>query len=160
MPRPANPRAIGVIADTHGHLNPKAAEVLAGVDLILHAGDIDTPAVLRQLEQLAPVAAVKGNMDHGAWSQGLKLRELIPLGNKWIYLLHDFTRLDLDPQNADIQLIIHGHTHRAELKSHQGVTYLNPGSASLPRGTATPSLAIIHLNSRGTSPQVELVDLE
>jgi putative phosphoesterase len=163
MTHPTHPRRIGVISDTHGHLDPQVAKVLADVDLILHAGDIDTPAVLRKLEQIAPVVAVRGNMDQGSWARNLKSRELIPMGKHWIYMLHDCTRLDLDPRNADIRLIIHGHTHRAELKSQQEITYLNPGSASLPRGAQPPSLAIVHLNSRGDSPptpRVELIELE
>lgn len=159
MPEHTTPRRIGVISDTHGHLGPTAVTALEGVDLILHAGDLDTFGVLRQLEQIAPVVAVQGNMDRGVWTQGLKQAELVTLGKTWIYMMHDYGRLDLDPQGADITMIVHGHTHRTELKTHNGVTYLNPGSASLPRGGNCPSLAIIELNPDGSHPRVTLVEI-
>ena len=151
------PRRIGVISDTHGHLEPRAVKALQGVDLILHAGDIDGPDVLGRLERIAPVVAVRGNMDQGPWSQGLKASELITLGTSWIYMLHDYSRLDLDPHSANIRIVIHGHTHRAALESHQGVTYLNPGSATLPRHAADPTLAIIELDPEGGDPCIEIV---
>ena len=150
---------IGVISDTHGHLDAKAAVSLAGVDLILHAGDIDTPVVLRQLEQIAPVIAVRGNMDRGPWSSGLKSAEIITLGTPWIYLLHDQSHLDLDPASADVGLVIHGHTHRPTLETRGDVTYLNPGSATLPRGGYNPTVAIIHLSKIGEPHRIVFQEL-
>jgi len=156
MPENNIPRRIGVISDTHGYLEPAAARILAGVDLILHAGDIDSPAVLRQLEQIAPVVAVRGNMDQGAWTRNLKQTELITAGKTWIYMLHEYGRLDLDLHSTDIKVLIHGHTHRAALETHQGVIYLNPGSPTLPRGAHNPSVAVITLAADGGNPRAEI----
>jgi putative phosphoesterase len=159
MPERSIPRRIGVISDTHGHLEAAAVKALQGVDLILHAGDIDTFEVLRQLELIAPVVAVQGNMDRGVWSHGLNQTELVTLGKTWIYMMHDYGHLDLDPQSANITMIIHGHTHRAEIKTHQGVTYLNPGSASSPRGGGNPTLALIELDSDGGNPEITWIEI-
>lgn len=136
---------IGVISDTHGHLSAEATRALAGVDRILHAGDLDTPEVLDRLRRIAPVVAVRGNMDRGAWAEHLKPVERVTVSGTHIYLLHMGHLLDLDPRAAGLHVVISGHTHRPEQERRDGVVYLNPGSASMPRGGHPPSVALLDL---------------
>jgi putative phosphoesterase len=136
---------LGVISDTHGHLSPAAVGALGRVDVILHAGDIDTPAVFQALQGLAPLVAVRGNMDRGRWAADLPSAEIVALGGLQVYLLHDLMSLDLDPAAADIRLVISGHTHQPAAENRAGVLLLNPGSAALPRGGQPASLALVRL---------------
>ena len=136
---------VGVISDTHGHLPPPATSALQRVDVILHAGDIDTPAVYQALQALAPLVAVRGNMDRGRWATDLPPAEIVTLGGLQVYLLHDLLSLDLDPAAADIRLVVSGHTHRPAAENRGGVLLLNPGSAALPRGAQPASLALVSL---------------
>jgi len=148
---------VGVIADTHGHLGAGAIEAMAGVDLILHAGDIDAPPVLEALGTIAPVLAVRGNMDQGSWARQLPIGRPIEAGALVLYALHDLTRLDLDPAAAGIAAVLCGHTHRPLLERRRGVLYLNPGSASLPRDGRPPSIA--RLCIEGSRLEAEIVTL-
>jgi len=134
----------GVISDTHGMLVPEVLQSLMGVDLIIHAGDIDTPFVLDELNRIAPTVAVRGNMDRGRWAAHLPETKTIELGNNLLYILHDIYRLDIDPSAAGICMVIHGHTHQPSDEFKQGARFLNPGSASSPRGNAP--LSILKLN--------------
>ena len=112
---------VGVISDTHGHLPTRADELLENVDLIVHAGDIDTPEVLEHLKFKGPVVAVKGNMDWGAWTHELHSYELIHIGSLWLLVQHDLARLDMDPASADISIVISGHTHQPANERRNGV---------------------------------------
>ncbi len=136
---------VGVISDTHGHLSPPAVSALRRVDVILHAGDIDTPAVFQALQALAPLVAVRGNMDRGPWAADLAPAEIVTLGGLQVYLVHDLLGLDLDPAAADIRLVVSGHTHRPAAENRGDVLLLNPGSAALPRGGRPASLALVRL---------------
>jgi uncharacterized protein len=120
---------LGVIADTHGLLRPEALEALVGSDMIVHAGDVGSPEVLRGLEEIAPVMAVRGNNDRGPWAEKLPLRDDFELGGASIYVLHDLNELDLDPRAAGFSVVIAGHSHQPRCEERNGVLFFNPGSA-------------------------------
>jgi putative phosphoesterase len=120
---------IGLISDTHGLLRPEAESFLAGCDQIIHAGDIGTPEILEQLAQIAPVSAVRGNNDKGAWADELAETELVQLGQVLVYVIHDIARLGIDPPGAGVQVVVSGHSHRPKVQQRDGVLYINPGSA-------------------------------
>ncbi len=128
---------LGVISDTHGLLRPEALEALEGVDLIVHAGDIGTPRVTDALRELAPVFAIRGNVDRGIWIDDFSATEIVEVDDVLLYVLHDLEQLDLDPEAAGFRVVIHGHTHDPEVAERQGVIYLNPGSAG-PRRQRLP----------------------
>jgi putative phosphoesterase len=148
----------GVISDTHGVLIPEALKILTGVDLIIHAGDIDTPAVLNDLNRIAPVVAVQGNMDRGNWASHLCETETIEIGQCLLYVLHDVGKLDLDPSAAGMHAVVHGHTHQPSDELQNGVRFLNPGSATHPRRNAPPSLMMLYI--MGTTLRPEFILLE
>ena len=145
---------VGIISDTHGHLRPEVAEAFAGVDLIIHAGDIGNNEVLEALRAIAPVHAVRGNMD-GGWAHDLPATEVVEVGEVLIYVLHDAYLLNLDPAAAGFVAVINGHTHRAAVEKRKGVLFLNPGSASPHSSSGTVAL----LRIRGTSLVPEVVEL-
>ena len=120
---------VGVISDTHGLLRPEAVEALQGVSRILHAGDLGTPEVLATLNQIAPVTAVRGNVDHGAWAVALPSSEVVEIEGVSIYMLHILADLDLKPEAAGFGVVVYGHTHVPKLEIKNGVLYFNPGSA-------------------------------
>ena len=120
---------MGVISDTHGLLRPEAVEALQGSELILHAGDVGGPEVLEALEGIAPVVAVRGNMDRTPWARDLPETEVVEVGGAHIYILHDLATLSLDPWAAGFAVVISGHTHEPGAESEGGVLFLNPGSA-------------------------------
>ena len=120
---------IGVISDTHGLLRPEAIAALRGADHIIHAGDVGSPEILEQLAAIAPVTAVRGNIDKAAWSRKLPETEVLELGGISIYVLHDLAQLDLKPQAAGFAAVVSGHSHVPKQDVRDGVLYLNPGSA-------------------------------
>ena len=120
---------VGVISDTHGLLRAEAIGALGGVDHILHAGDIGAAEVLPRLARIAPVTAIRGNVDIEPWARGLPETELVELGGATIYMLHDLTRLDLKPEAAGIHVVVYGHSHQPKMEEKNGVLYFNPGSA-------------------------------
>lgn len=148
---------IGVISDTHGLLRPQAVAVLRGVDQILHAGDVGEPEILDALSRIAPVTAVRGNVDIEPWASALAETEVVGLGGITIYMLHDLARLDLKPEAAGMRVVVYGHSHQPKIEEKNGVLYFNPGSAG-PRRFQLPvslgKLAIENGNVRG-----ELVEL-
>jgi putative phosphoesterase len=120
---------IGVISDTHGLLRPEALAALAGVDHILHAGDVGDDGILDALSALAPVTAIRGNVDRTGRCAKLPATEMVELGGYPIYMLHNLQELDLDPVAAEIAVVISGHSHHPVIERRKGVLYLNPGSA-------------------------------
>ncbi len=120
---------IGVISDTHGLLRPEAMAALRGSDRILHAGDVGDPEILDHLRELAPVTAVRGNVDRGPWAAVLCETELVEVAGVSIYLLHDLAQLDLKPEAAGFRVVIYGHSHQPKIEERNGVLYFNPGSA-------------------------------
>jgi putative phosphoesterase len=120
---------VGVISDTHGLLRPEAVEALRGVSLILHAGDVGTREVLEKLREIAPVTAVRGNVDRGAWASSLQHSEVIESEGVSIYMLHILDQLDLKPEAAGFSAVVYGHSHKPACEVRNGVLYCNPGSA-------------------------------
>jgi uncharacterized protein len=127
--RRQNPKTIGLISDTHGLLRPQALRALEGSDLIIHAGDVGDPEILEELKTLAPVFAVRGNVDTEPWALALPETEVIEMDTATIYVLHDVHALDLDPVAAGFHIIVSGHSHKPARTEHAGVLFLNPGSA-------------------------------
>jgi hypothetical protein len=125
----AGVQTVGVIADTHGLVRPEALAALRGVDRILHAGDIGGPDVLRALEAVAPVTAVRGNNDRGPWAEPFAETEAVEVAGAWLYVLHDVKALDLDPRAAGFAAVVSGHSHRPGQAERDGVLFFNPGSA-------------------------------
>ena len=140
---------IGVISDTHGLLRPEAEQRLAGVAHIIHAGDIGRPEVIDRLRRIAPVVAVRGNVDIGPWAENYPETETVKLGDHSIYVLHDVHDLRLDPAACGISVIISGHSHRPLIETKAGVLYLNPGSAGPRRFSLPVTLATLDLTASG-----------
>lgn len=120
---------IGVISDTHGLLRDSAVQALEGVDQIIHAGDVGDPEILERLSGIAPLTAVRGNIDKGEWSLALPMTAVAECGGQLFYVLHDINELDLDPQTAGFRAVISGHSHQLSCEIRDEVMYLNPGSA-------------------------------
>ena len=120
---------IGVISDTHSLLRPEAIAALRGSDRVLHAGDVGDPGILDSLREIAPVSAVRGNVDRGPWAAALPETELVEVEGLSIYLIHDLGQLDLKPEAAGIRVVIYGHSHQPKIEEKNGVLFINPGSA-------------------------------
>lgn len=150
--------SIGVISDTHGLVRPEAVAALRGSDLIVHAGDVGHPAVLEALRAVAPVVAVRGNNDHGAWAEELSATEVVERAGVLLYVLHDLAELDIDLKAAGFHAVIAGHSHQPKLERREGVLYLNPGSAG-PRRFKLP-VALARVRVHAASIDAELVELE
>jgi putative phosphoesterase len=149
---------IGVISDTHGLLRPAALKALAGVDRILHAGDIGDPTILDELRQIAPVTAIRGNVDTKGPCSELPATEAIELYGRLFYLIHSVHDLDLKPEAAGIAMVVSGHSHNPEIETRNEVIYLNPGSAGPRRFKLPISLARVLLTRKEIFPT--LIDLE
>ena len=120
---------IGVISDTHGLFRPEALEALRGSEHIIHAGDVGNPEILEKLAALAPLTAIRGNIDKGPWARKLPETEVVELGGVSIYVLHDLAQLDLKPEAAGFRVVVSGHSHTPNQETRNGVLYFNPGSA-------------------------------
>ena len=153
----AGVQTVGVIADTHGLVRPEALAALRGVDRILHAGDIGGPEVLRALEAVAPVTAVRGNNDRGAWAETIAETEAVEVAGAWLYVLHDVKELTRTPPPEKVDVVISGHSHKPSFDWRDGVLFLNPGSAG-PRRFKLP-IAVARLIVRGRSVRPELIAL-
>jgi uncharacterized protein len=145
---------IGVISDTHGLLRPEALAFLEGCDRIVHGGDIGSADILTKLSALAPVTAVRGNNDKGAWASGLKETERIAVGDVSIYVLHDLAMLAVDPPSAGIQVVISGHSHKPLVQRRAGVLYVNPGSAGPRRFKLPICAADLTIDGQATSARI------
>lgn len=153
------PTKIGLISDTHGLLREEALTALRGSELIVHAGDVGDPEILPQLRKIAPVVAVRGNVDTEAWARReLPETAVAQAGDVSIYVLHDVHALDLDPAAAGFQIVVSGHSHKFLQSEKAGVIYVNPGSAGPRRFTLPITVARLDLAVRPW--KVEFVDLE
>ena len=150
---------VGILSDTHGLLRPEVAETLAGCGYILHAGDIGDGQVLERLKRIAPVTAVRGNMDYGSWSNSLPVSEMVEIDGIYFYIIHDLNQLDLDPAAAGIQVVVSGHTHQPHLIEKNGVTYLNPGSAGHRRFDYPVSLAMVLLQDGTVTSRIVEINM-
>jgi len=149
---------IGVVSDTLGLLRPEARRRLRGVARIVHAGDIGTPDVLRALEAIAPVTAVRGNNDRGAWARALPETTTLTVEDARLYVLHDVKTLAVDPRRAALAAVIAGHSHKPALLDRDGVLFLNPGSIGPRRFTLPIAMAL--LTVRGAAVRARIVYLD
>ena len=149
---------VGIIADTHGLLLPAAIKVLESVDLIVHAGDVGNTEVLDNLKSIAPVYAVRGNMDMIEGLRELPETEVVEVGDILLYVIHNIHRLDIVPSKAGFDAVIFGHLHCPSLSEKEGVLFLNPGSAAQPRRNYPASLALLYVN--GDSMKAKIVNID
>ena len=150
-------RFVGVISDTHGLVRPEAVEALKGSGLIIHAGDVGDPRVLFELGRVAPVVAVRGNNDCGAWAEALPEYEAVEVNDAFVYVLHDLKELDSEPAAAGFRVGVSGHSHKPLVEERRGVLYLNPGSAG-PRRFKLP-VTVARLKLGGAGADAEIVNL-
>jgi putative phosphoesterase len=148
---------IGVISDTHGLLRPEALAFLAGSDHIVHAGDVGDPAILDALSSIAPVTAIRGNVDTDTWAARLPETTRVTIGGVTLYVLHDLAALDMKPHGHGIRVVIYGHSHKPSVTERDGVLYVNPGSAG-PRRFRLP-IAVAELLLEGGSVTASLREL-
>ncbi len=142
-----NKYKIGVVSDTHGKMHPKILSVFKGVDHIIHAGDVCGAGVLENLTKIAPVTAVKGNMDFGELSAKLNVTESVKFGKALIYVLHIPHMLDIEPDEKGFNVVITGHTHIPLIEKKNNVLYLNPGSVTFPKHQNSPTVAFLHVDA-------------
>ena len=148
---------LGVIADTHGLMRPEALAALEGSDWIIHAGDVGAPEVLTALEGIAPVHAIRGNVDTAAWADDLPERREVQIENLRVWVLHDLQQLAVDPVAEGYRAVISGHSHQPKIQEKAGVLYLNPGSAG-PRRFRLP-VTVARCEVSGAGIRAELVEL-
>jgi uncharacterized protein len=140
---------IGVISDTHGLLRPEVAPALAGVDRILHLGDVGKISILRELEKIAPVTAIRGNIDRDGPCSELPETEVVQVGGHYLYMLHDLKTLHLDPAAARFAAVLYGHTHKHEIYKKKGVLYFNPGSCGPRRFNLPFTIGLLTIEADG-----------
>jgi uncharacterized protein len=148
---------LGIISDTHGLLRPEAVKALRGSDRILHAGDVGAAEILEALAQIAPVTAIRGNVDTKPWARALPATEIVEASGVSIYILHDLGQLDLSPKAAGFRVVIYGHSHQPKIEEKNGALYFNPGSAG-PRRFSLP-VSVGRLTIEGNKVHAEVVDL-
>lgn len=152
-----NESRIGLISDTHGLLRPEAMAFLRGSAFIIHAGDIGQARVLDELATLAPVTAVRGNNDKGAWAEAIAETEVLQVGEVCICVVHDLAELALDPAASGFRVVVCGHSHKPSVKEREGVLYVNPGSAG-PRRFKLP-VAVAELRVAGAAVRAQIIEL-
>ena len=148
-------RLVGVVSDTHGLLRPEAVRALRGVERIVHAGDVGSAAVLEELGAIAPVVAVRGNNDRGAWAAKLPATEVVEVDGALLYVIHDLAELDLDPAAAGFHAVVSGHSHRPKIERRDGVLYLNPGSIGPRRFTLPVAFARLRMSGGTLAAEIE-----
>jgi uncharacterized protein len=158
LAKPRKTIRVGVISDTHGLLREEALRELKGSDFIIHAGDLDTPEILHTLTKIAPVTAVRGNVDRGEWAKKIPATDVLEAGGISIYVLHNLQELDLDPKAAGFSVVIYGHSHRPMQEAKDGVLYFNPGSAG-PRRFNLP-ISVGKLTVENDKVRAEIVTIE
>ncbi|TWB89932.1 hypothetical protein FBZ93_11544 [Bradyrhizobium macuxiense] len=145
---------IGIISDTHGLLRPEAERALAGVDHIIHGGDIGNPDIITALRRIAPVTSIRGHVDTGHWAAEFADSECVRLARRTLYVLHDLKALVVDPVAQGIDVVISGHSHVPKIDIIDGVLYLNPGSAGPRRFKLPITLATLDVTPRGLQPLI------
>ncbi len=145
---------IGIISDTHGLLRPEALTALRGSEHILHAGDIGAPEIIPELEKIAPVTAIRGNVDRDAWTKRFPETEAVELAGVHFYIIHDVNALDLDPQAAGFAAVISGHSHQPKQELINGVLYFNPGSAGPKRFKLPVTVGRLEIIDRKVSSRI------
>lgn len=149
---------IGVVSDTHGLLRPEAVQALRGSEAIIHAGDVGREEILRELEKMAPVTVVRGNIDTSSWARKLPASNMLEIAGTSIYVLHNVDELDLDPAAAGFSAVIFGHSHRPLIENRNGVLFFNPGSAGPRRFNLPICLGRLFVENGKLTP--ELIELK
>jgi putative phosphoesterase len=150
---------IGVVSDTHGLLRPEVTQTVRGVEQILHLGDVGDPSILKALGKIAPVHAVRGNVDRSGACSRLPETDVLLLEGHYIYMLHDIGTLHLDPAAAKFAAVLYGHSHKPAIRRQKGVLYFNPGSCG-PRRFHLPVTVGLLTIEAGAPPEGKLVYLE
>jgi putative phosphoesterase len=145
---------IGIISDTHGLLRPEALAALHGSDYIIHAGDIGDAAILDKLREIAPVTAIRGNIDREPWARKFPTTGVLEVGDVSIYVLHNLAELDLKPEAAGFAAVIYGHSHVPKSETKKGVLYFNPGSAGPRRFKLPVSLGKLNVQDGKLRPEI------
>lgn len=140
---------VGVISDTHSLLRKEAVSVLQGADLIIHAGDIGDESVIDDLKKIAPVRAIRGNIDKGEWADVFPDDDMIEIEGRYIYVIHNLREMELDPVAAGFAAVISGHSHQPRQEMVDDVLYLNPGSAGPRRFRLPVALAYMNISDDG-----------
>jgi hypothetical protein len=148
------PITLGVISDTHGMLRPEAVAALQGADRILHAGDVGAAEILDALAKIAPLTAVRGNVDTAPWARSLPETEVIEVGGVLVYVLHDIGQLDLKPEAAGFAVVVYGHSHQPKIEEKNGVLFFNPGSAGPRRFNKPVSVGKLTLLAGRLHPEI------
>ncbi|HET9840027.1 MAG TPA: metallophosphoesterase family protein [Candidatus Angelobacter sp.] len=150
---------IGIISDTHGLLRPEAVEFLRGSEHIIHAGDIGSPEIVPALEKIAPVTAIRGNVDVQPWARRFAETEVVELGGSQIYVIHDGNALDLNPKVAGFAAVISGHSHKPAQSTRDGVLYFNPGSAGPRRFSLPVSIGRLEIGAGGIQGRLHTLNI-
>jgi len=145
---------IGVISDTHGLLRPEAVELLRGSEHIIHAGAIGSPDIVPTLKKIAPVTAIRGNVDTQSWASRFAETEVVELAGLHIFVIHDVNALDLNPRAAGFAAVISGHSHQPKQETRDGVLYFNPGSAGPRRFKLPISVGRLEIDAQGIQATV------
>ncbi|HUO59834.1 MAG TPA: metallophosphoesterase family protein [Candidatus Acidoferrales bacterium] len=145
---------IGVISDTHGLLRPEAVKALRGSELILHAGDIGAERIIPELRKIAPVVAIRGNIDQGKVAKEFPATDVAEFAGLTFYLLHNRRMLDLKPDVSGFAAVIYGHSHKPEFYFENNVLYFNPGSAGPRRFNLPISLGRITVRDGELHPEI------
>ena len=145
---------LGVISDTHGLLRPEALDALRGSDLLIHAGDVGKPEILTRLREIAPVVAVRGNVDTAPWAEELPETQVLRVAGRNIYVLHDRARLVVDPVTVGYAAVVFGHSHKALVETRDGVLYLNPGGAGPRRFRLPITVARLRVSTALLEPEI------
>lgn len=149
---------IGIISDTHGLLRPEAERLLDGVDHIVHGGDIGNPDIIVALRRIAPVTAIRGNVDTGEWAREFPETALVHLAGRSIYILHDLKALQIDPAARGVDVVVSGHSHMPKIETIGSVLYVNPGSAGRRRFRLPVTLATAEITSDELRPTIHDLD--
>jgi len=152
-------KMIGLISDTHGLMRSEALAALRGADLIIHAGDIGKPDIIGRLMTIAPVIAVRGNVDFGRWANALPVTETVSFGGHAIYVIHILGELDLDPAAAGVSVVISGHSHQPDIQEKGGVLYVNPGSAGPRRFRLPVTVGRLRVADGKLTPEIVTLDV-
>lgn len=146
---------VGLISDTHGLLRPEACAFLRGCDHIVHAGDVGSERVLEELASIAPLTAVRGNNDRGAWAEGLPESERLRFEDVWLYVIHDLAQLDGAPRADASRVLVSGHSHKPRVLERDGVLYVNPGSAGPRRFRFPVCAAELSISGSSVTPHIQ-----
>jgi putative phosphoesterase len=152
-------RVIGLISDTHGLIRPQALAALEGVDLIIHAGDIGKPDVIQPLKAIAPLVAIKGNVDKDAWADSLPETKELKIGDVRIFVIHNVNELDFNPGARGYRVVISGHSHKPLVVNRDGVLFVNPGSAGPRRFKLPVAVAKLRIDGRNLRAKIIYLDV-